>query len=414
VVAECMVPIERNGAYLGEWQMRVYSGAHHDSPHTHIIALVKGQVSGARGVLARVHSECFTGNTIGSMRCDCNDQLTEALKMVANEGRGVVLYVQGHEGRGIGLVNKIKAYRLQTEERLNTYEANAALGLAIDERTYETPRAILAHLGIISLRLITNNPTKIEALQDMVESSVPLLCPVNEHNAGYLKAKREMEKQLQGDKQLKQTIKSILDEHPSSNTVPAVPVPVLMGEELATTTIFNNPLSVPLGMGCSIETSHITKEMPLALPEHVDTTKLRIGIVRTLWNEALVGPLTEGCRKGLMATGVLKENVVEMSVPGSFELPYAALSLAASGKVDAVVALGVLIKGETAHFENISSACANGLMEVGLKTAIPVLYGVLNCYTTEQAKARCLAPSQLPMSLGLSAVRMAALKTNTM
>jgi len=89
-----------------------------------------------------------------------------------------------------------------------------------------------------------------------------------------------------------------------------------------------------------------------------------------------------------MATGVLKENVVEMSVPGSFELPYAALSLAASGKVDAVVALGVLIKGETAHFENISSACANGLMEVGLKTAIPVLYGVLNCYTTEQAKAR--------------------------
>jgi len=96
----------------------------------------------------------------------------------------------------------------------------------------------------------------------MVESSVPLLCPVNEHNAGYLKAKREMEKQLQGDKQLKQTIKSILDEHPSSNTVPAVPVPVLMGEELATTTIFNNPLSVPLvrtalsrSLACSLSSS---------------------------------------------------------------------------------------------------------------------------------------------------------------
>jgi len=97
---------------------------------------------------------------------------------------------------------------------------------------------------------------------------------------------------------------------------------------------------------------------------------------------------TKGCRQGLTSAGIVDKNITEIAVPGSFELPFAALALAQSGKVDAVVALGVLIKGETAHFENISSACANGLMEVGLKAGIPVLYGVLNCYTAEQAKAR--------------------------
>jgi 6,7-dimethyl-8-ribityllumazine synthase len=295
----------------------------------------------------------------------------------------------------------------------------------------------------------------------MVVGSVPLLSPVNEHNSGYLKAKREMEQQLKkstdsaGHRQLKRSIKSILDlpaaTTPVSATTAAATVPevsaalsaALQEEALA----FNAGYapSVPLGAGCSIETSHITKEMPLTIPDHVDTTKLRVGIVRTLWNEGFVGPLvrctlnllsththdvhalafvhvadqrllvqTDGCKKGLQAAGVPEKNVVEVSVPGSFELPYAALSLAQSGKVDAVVALGVLIKGETAHFENISAACASGLMDAGLKTGVPVLYGVLNCYTTDQAKARCLAPSQLPVSLGLSAVRMAALKTNAL
>jgi len=158
--------------------------------------------------------------------------------MVAEEGRGVVLYVQGHEGRGIGLVNKIKAYRLQTEERLDTYAANAALGLPIDERSYETSRAIFAHLGVRSLRLITNNPLKVEALGGFVVETVPLLSPANEHNAGYLKAKREMEKQMgtrsDGHKQLKRSIKSILDEHPQHCTAASPPqVPQQTHEVLA-------------------------------------------------------------------------------------------------------------------------------------------------------------------------------------
>ncbi len=194
------------------------------------------------------------------------------------------------------------------QERLNTYEANTALGLPVDKRNYETSRAIFAHLGIRTLRLITNNPSKIDALRGMVADSVPLLSPVNEHNAGYLKAKRDMEQQLSTLKrstdsagthrQLKRSIKSILDEHPPASGVAAAKelgvsaaVSAALLEEAQAFNAYAAVPSVALGAGCSIETSHITKEMPLTIPDHVDTTRLRVGIVRTLWNEGFVGPL---------------------------------------------------------------------------------------------------------------------------
>jgi 3,4-dihydroxy 2-butanone 4-phosphate synthase / GTP cyclohydrolase II len=156
------------------------------------VALVKGDVDGAENVLVRVHSECLTGDVFHSARCDCGEQLDAALSMIGGETRGVLLYM-AQEGRGIGLLNKLKAYELQ-EEGLDTVDANLALGFAADEREWGIGNQILADLGLSTIRLLTNNPKKVSGLQayglDVVEQ-VPIEVPPNEENRRYLAAKRD-------------------------------------------------------------------------------------------------------------------------------------------------------------------------------------------------------------------------------
>jgi 3,4-dihydroxy 2-butanone 4-phosphate synthase/GTP cyclohydrolase II len=155
------------------------------------IALVKGELGDGSRVLTRVHSECLTGDVFGSLRCDCGDQLDMALARVAAEGRGVVLYIRGHEGRGIGLLHKLAAYRLQ-DEGLDTVDANVNLGLPVDARDYGVGAQILYDLGVRSMRLMTNNPTKragIEGYGLSIVEQVPLSIEANEENRDYLKAK---------------------------------------------------------------------------------------------------------------------------------------------------------------------------------------------------------------------------------
>jgi GTP cyclohydrolase II len=130
------------------------------------LALVRGDVRNAADVIVRVHSECLTGDVFGSRRCDCGEQLDLALQRVAEAGRGVVIYVRGHEGRAIGLANKIAAYA-QQDEGLDTVEANIAIGQPVDARRYDAPAAILRHLGIKSIRLLSNNPRKASELQSL-------------------------------------------------------------------------------------------------------------------------------------------------------------------------------------------------------------------------------------------------------
>lgn len=140
-------------------------------------------------VLVRVHSECLTGDTIGSLKCDCRDQLEFALDAIEKEG-GMVIYLR-QEGRNIGLLNKVNAYALQ-DKGLNTIEANHQLGFADDERTYEMVEFILAHFGIKKIRLLTNNPRKIESLKDIeIVERVPVVMKANKFNEGYLKTKKE-------------------------------------------------------------------------------------------------------------------------------------------------------------------------------------------------------------------------------
>ena len=155
------------------------------------IALVMGELGDGERVLTRVHSECLTGDVFGSLRCDCGDQLDLALGRVAAEGRGVVLYIRGHEGRGIGLLHKLAAYRLQ-DEGLDTVDANVNLGLPVDSRDYGVGAQILYDLGVRSMRLMTNNPTKragIEGYGLSIAEQVPLSIEANEENRDYLRTK---------------------------------------------------------------------------------------------------------------------------------------------------------------------------------------------------------------------------------
>ena len=155
------------------------------------LALVKGDISGDSPVLVRVHSECFTGDVLGSQRCDCGPQLHEAMRMVEQEGRGVILYMR-QEGRGIGLANKLHAYRKQ-EAGLDTVEANVALGFAPDLREYGEGAQILGDLGISKVRLITNNPCKIKGLAGYgieIAERVPVVIPATAYDKGYLETKR--------------------------------------------------------------------------------------------------------------------------------------------------------------------------------------------------------------------------------
>jgi GTP cyclohydrolase II len=167
----------------GDFQAQVFTGEH--------VALVHGDVSDREGVLVRVHSECMTSEVFGSLRCDCKEQLDAAMQAVVASGHGAVLYLR-QEGRGIGLANKIRAYALQARGH-DTVDANRLLGLPDDARRYDVARDMLTHLGVRSVRLMTNNPAKVEALRALgvrVVGRVPVIVAPNPHSAGYLEAKR--------------------------------------------------------------------------------------------------------------------------------------------------------------------------------------------------------------------------------
>jgi len=172
----------------GDFDLHLYrskiDGQHH-------LALVRGEIAGQKNILVRVHSECLTGDVFGSRRCDCGSQLHQAMRQVAEAGRGVILYMR-QEGRGIGLAPKIKAYKLQ-EQGLDTVEANEKLGYGMDLREYGLGAQILVDLGLKTIRLLTNNPKKVVGLEGYglkITEQVPIKIKSNPHNERYLKTKR--------------------------------------------------------------------------------------------------------------------------------------------------------------------------------------------------------------------------------
>ena len=174
----------------GQWQA---FGYRHEIDGTEYVALVLGDVVGGADVLTRLHSECLTGDVFGSLRCDCGAQLDSAMAAISAEGRGVVLYLRGHEGRGVGLLSKLQAYELQ-DAGADTVDANTELGLPVDAREYSAGAQMLADLGVRSVRLLTNNPAKVSGLTDGgvdVTARVPLAAAVTPYNLHYLVTKRD-------------------------------------------------------------------------------------------------------------------------------------------------------------------------------------------------------------------------------
>lgn len=377
LAADCNLPIERRGQCLGMWRQCVFTNRR--TGHTHVV-LVKGEVAGQESVLARIHSECFTGDVLGSRRCDCGSQLDQAFRVIAQEGIGMVVYMGGHEGRGIGLANKTKAYRLQMEQGLDTYEANTALGLPHDLRSYDDARAIFRFLDVGAVELLTNNPLKVVELEGVVTKIRSLRCAANEHNAGYLTTKRAKETELK--------------------------------QKLALTSFLPCPSPPPSGPKAE---PALRKEAPFLLPATNPNraSQLKIGVVRAAWNGEFVGMLWDGVQTAFLASGVTKEHIRETVVPGAYELPLAAQFVARNYDVDAILVIAILVQreaGNPIHFESAAQAVSQGIMQVQLSTNVPVLCGVLSCLSDEQVLSYISDPDDVPRSLALSTMQMAEMK----
>jgi 3,4-dihydroxy 2-butanone 4-phosphate synthase/GTP cyclohydrolase II len=184
-LAEATIPTPQ-----GEWRSHAYESLVDGRTH---VALVLGEVGDGTDILTRVHSECLTGDVFGSLRCDCGEQLERAMELIGKEGRGVVLYIRGHEGRAIGITHKLRAYELQDQGR-DTVEANLELGFPADPRDYGIGAQILVDLGVRSMRLLTNNPSKRAGLEGYglsIVERIPLETEPTPENIGYLRTKRE-------------------------------------------------------------------------------------------------------------------------------------------------------------------------------------------------------------------------------
>lgn len=183
-IASCRLPT----AY-GVFQMHGFTDSRSGQEHT---ALVMGDVADGRPVLSRIHSECLTGDALFSRKCDCGPQLEAAMQAIEREGRGVIVYLR-QEGRGIGLINKIRAYALQ-DSGMDTVDANLALGLPVDARDFTLAKHIYDHLGVASVRLLTNNPEKLQTMRESginIVERLPLHVGINPENQGYLDTKAQ-------------------------------------------------------------------------------------------------------------------------------------------------------------------------------------------------------------------------------
>ena len=296
--------------------------------------------------ILRIHSECLTGNVFHSLHCDCNEQLQKAIEHIYYKG-GIVMYVGNHEGRGIGLFNKVKTYKLQANGE-DTVTANTKLGFKEDCRDYSFCIDILKEMGITDIQLLTNNQSKVDILKP------------------YFKVER----------------------------IGMSSTKTSLNERYLNTKIEKMNHSEDLILENKVNTSfNISKE---------EVNRKTVAIVYTKWNKKWV---SEMVRK---IYSKLEEYDIKVSfneVPGAYEIPFACQNLSTQmGSLKAIIAVGVVLKGETVHFEYICESVYKGLMDVQLKINIPIINGVLTCLTEKHAEDR--VNSSLPEDWALSALHM--------
>ena len=296
----------------------------------------------------RVHSECLTGNIFHSMHCDCGFQLDKSMEIISEDLQGgAIIYAVSQEGRGIGLYNKIKAYNIQQTQNVDTYEANVMLGFKEDERNYSEVITILKFLKVGKLNLLSNNPEKEEHFKKHFEVEIkPFEINKTNLNEKYITSKINKGKML-----------------PES----------------------------PTSLKTYFKTDSFEKKLYTNESVNKDI-KGNIAIVSTCWNKPHIDILKNNVLNELK-NYCLKDpgsflEVDEFSVPGSWELPVTAKLLSKFNKYDVIIVLGVLIKGETKHFEYISKNVFNGLMNVQIESEIPIINGVLTVLAEHQILER--------------------------
>ena len=340
----------------GSWTFQVYSSNNFTQKVNKV--LIKGNTFlDNESTMVRVHSECFTGDVIRSALCDCGDQLQKSIKLINDKGKGILIIPCGHEGRGIGLTNKIRAYKLMSESngKIDTYEANRLLGFNDDERDYNDTLEILHQLKIKNINLLTSNPHKISALGSIVKEITPVVCEPTLYNKGYLSAKAKKHK--------------LIDDITHSEIYP---------------------------------TKKVLSEMPNFPIPTCPNSELKIGIIRANWHSELLIELEQQIEENLIRYGIKKENIIKYVVPGAYEIIMGINKILRNSDINSIICLGILMKGDTAHFEYVSQGVMQGITDLQLKYNVPIINGILNCYTLEQARERCLRSSKLAAELSIS------------
>jgi len=339
----CTIPVRSHGFKKG---MRMEMFQLDDGLAIEVVACIKGKVDGKEDVAVRIHSECFTGDVLRSAKCDCGLQLEKYFTVMEEEPAAVLLYIRGHEGRGIGLAAKMEAYRLQTEEHLDTVDSNLKLGFEADLRNYSGIAQVILKLGIKSVRLFSNNPDKLNAVKEYVPAKhAPLRTVALDGNRDYLRTKEERMDHFS----------TMEDEEDVSSYV--------------------EPLSEP--------------KQPIEWPRFGDYAGFSIAIVHTAWNKECANRLVQGCESTLLAAKCTV-NIIE--VPGALDLVAGCGALIRKDNPPhAVVALGTYVRGDTDTSQMHYQATVNGLQELNVVSPMPIISGVVFCNTKEDAEKKCSA-----------------------
>lgn len=312
-----------------------------------VVAAIKGDVVGQSDVRVRIHSECFTGDVLRSAKCDCGLQLNNFFAVLEQHERGVLLYVRGHEGRGIGLGAKMEAYKLQDgAEQLDTVDANTRLGFDPDLRSYTECAQVLVSLGLKSARLYTNNPDKVAAVKEVLPcTQMPCKTVALHTNKRYLDTK---EKRMG---HLRTMIDEICAPCPSEDDVEAPTSPAPMIE----------------------------------WPTFGQYAGLTVSIVYTAWNAECVSRIVQGCEDVLT---LAKCSIVRTEVPGALDLVAGARASTEKYKPDATVCIGIFVQGDTESQSDRFQATVAALQSMNASGLGPIICGVLSCKTDKQAQDR--------------------------